>query len=366
MAKHVLIDGYFLGKSYGFGRFVSELIASLDDGHQGWRVTVAIPPSAVDTSLQFRNTEFKICQSRSLPVWEQVTIPRLAKKLRCDVIHYTANTRALFRRGVPTVTTVHDTFFLGQDKTERKGIRDWVWNRYTSLVFMASVRRSGSVTSVSHATARSLAEFGVLSEVIYNTADLFLRAGHDHSSGSSGRYFVHRGGYSIHRNTDRLIEAFILATKTVPDMELRILGLSSTVHAADYARDDRVRLLPRISDSDLVELYANSLGVLVTSLREGFGLPIIEAFGVGAPVITSNLDPMREIAGGAAILVDPYDVRVMASALIHLASSPTAIEKLKLSGRLRYAEFSSAVVRRRFLEVYERAASGGLGATDSS
>ena len=107
-----------------------------------------------------------------------------------------------------------------------------------------------------------------------------------------------------------------------------------------------------MTDQELATLYSESACVVATSLEEGFCLPIIEGFGFGVPVITSNVDPMKEIAGAAAILVNPTSVaeigRAMASAVADAALARSLVER----GHDRMREFSSIRVAEQMIGVY--------------
>jgi glycosyltransferase involved in cell wall biosynthesis len=76
-----------------------------------------------------------------------------------------------------------------------------------------------------------------------------------------------------------------------------------------------VRYLGPVSDEDLAALYTGAEVLVFPSLYEGFGLPILDAFACGCPVVTSNLSSMPEVAGDAAVLVDPYDVNSIADGI---------------------------------------------------
>jgi glycosyltransferase involved in cell wall biosynthesis len=91
---------------------------------------------------------------------------------------------------------------------------------------------------------------------------------------------------------------------------------------------------------------------VATSLQEGFGLPIIEGFGFGAPVITSNLNPMMEVAGNAALFVDPYSVPDIARAMVSIMSDPALAQALIALGYARLELFGSTRVAEQMLEIY--------------
>lgn len=351
----VLIDGFFLGKPYGFGRFIGELCRALGTSRAEMEFVVAVPDRIDVAGLpQYGRLRWHAVREANFILWEQLTMPRLARTLACDVIHFPYNTRAL-RTGMPTVTTVHDLLFL-HDKVPLRAAKDYLASRYAKLVFAAATRRSDAVVSVSHTTQRALQALGVPATTVYNTVDGF-KADHSPDPSPFGRrYLLHRGGYAVHRNTARVVEAFRAARAQLGDVDLKVIGAPAGAQRWQTEGDASIQFLPRVSDQELATLYAGSACVLATSLEEGFGLPIIEGFGFGAPVITSDVDPMREIAGDAAVLVDPASVEAIARAMVAVVTDPALAASLTARGHARAAAFSGEQVAAGMIAVYHACA----------
>lgn len=115
-----------------------------------------------------------------------------------------------------------------------------------------------------------------------------------------------------------------------------------------------IDLLGYASDARLAELYSRSAVLAFPSLGEGFGIPVVEAMAAGLPVLTSNYGAMAEVAGDAAILVDPADVESIAEGLLALTDSPDLRERYAKEGRTRAAEMSWERAARETLSLYER------------
>jgi glycosyltransferase involved in cell wall biosynthesis len=352
--RRVLIDGYYLGKPYGFGRYIFEISRALGRAEPDIPITVAVP-AGVEQSLlpEYRKLSWHRMPNAHFPLWEQVMIPRLARRLGCDVIHSPYNTRALFTGGIRSVVTVHDLMFL-EEHVPLSSPKAFVTMKYMKYVFRYATRKSQLIVSISETTRRALLARGIESRTVYNTTDGFLaEVGPVDKPPQGGRpYLMHRGGYQEHRNTGRVIEAFRRLRQDLPDVALRIIGAPDGAGVWRVREDEGIEFLPRISDRELGELYAGSAAVLATSLQEGFGAPIIEGFGFGAPVITSRRDPMMEVAGGASLLVDPTSVEEIAAAMRSILGDPALARDLVARGRERLKAFGGDRLARQLLEVY--------------
>ena len=110
--------------------------------------------------------------------------------------------------------------------------------------------------------------------------------------------------------------------------------------AAQARRDGALRLLGHVPDADLVALYARAAVVAYPSLYEGFGLPVLEAMACAAPVVTSDGTALRDTAGGAALLVDPFDIDAIAAALRRVLEDAGLAATLRAGGRAHAARYT--------------------------
>ena len=152
-----------------------------------------------------------------------------------------------------------------------------------------------------------------------------------------------------HKNEVGALKGFLAANLPV-DTKLVFTGsaggpISEAIESMGVS--DRVHFSGRLSDDDLASLYRNAMFVLFPSFYEGFGLPIIEAFASGTPVITSNVTSMPEIAGDAALLVDPNSVDEIAAAVEKMYYSKALRDQLIIKGRERLSYYSWDAVAER-------------------
>ncbi|MDO6413684.1 glycosyltransferase family 1 protein [Sphingomonas sp. BIUV-7] len=172
-------------------------------------------------------------------------------------------------------------------------------------------------------------------------------------------YFLFFGAIEPKKNVGRLIEAYLSLGLSTPlvivggrgwqnEGELALLGTAAgtsdeedqigSVNARDPSR--RVIRLTHLSRSLLLKLIRSARAALFPSISEGFGLPILEAMQLGTPVLTSNISAMPELAGDAAVLVDPYDTFAIAQNIAHLDTDRSLRERLSRAGPLRAEHFS--------------------------
>ena len=162
-----------------------------------------------------------------------------------------------------------------------------------------------------------------------------------------------REGYGLHRpfvlftgtieprkNLGRLVEAFGALGEV--DADLVLVGPDGWSTELAALAGPRVRRLGFVPAADRDALYAAATLVAYPSLREGFGLPVLEAMVQGAAVVTSATTSTAEVAGDAAVLVDPLDVDAIAAAMQRLLGDPDLVERIGLAARERAATFTWA------------------------
>ncbi|BEI40385.1 hypothetical protein PHIN9_03160 [Polynucleobacter sp. HIN9] len=160
-------------------------------------------------------------------------------------------------------------------------------------------------------------------------------------------YFLFVGTIEPRKNLQRLIEAFSrIPDSDVGSVKLVIVGgkgwgsVDVAALVAQYNIQNSVLVLGYVSDDVLNLLYKSALFLVMPSLYEGFGLPLLEALSVGTPVLTSNCSSMPEVVGDAAILVDPYSVDSIKMGIQTMLSNPTLRVKLSEIGLKQAALFS--------------------------
>ncbi|MBA2254691.1 MAG: glycosyltransferase family 4 protein, partial [Chloroflexi bacterium] len=173
-----------------------------------------------------------------------------------------------------------------------------------------------------------------------------------------GRYVLATGGLDGRKNPLRLVRALYRLAAPFPALRLVIAGprgfraeaIEKAIRTADV--DRRVTIAGYVDNEELDVLVRNAAVFSFVSLHEGFGLPILEAMGAGVPVVTSRVSAMPEVAGGAAVLVDPRDVDDIARGLVEAVARR---DELRKAGRARAGMRTWHDVARETLDVYGRA-----------
>jgi alpha-1,3-rhamnosyl/mannosyltransferase len=228
------------------------------------------------------------------------------------------------------------------------------------------VRRADRIIAVSHHTADDLVRRAGVSasriEVIYHGLDPAFADvdGPQATAGSTAAaepaYLLAVGGVSPRKNTRRLIEAFARwrargGHRAAYGLRVSGISLDPEVEGGGAPLPEGVSLLGYVDKAELRRQYAGASAFLYPSVYEGFGLPIIEAMASGTPVLTSRTASAPEIAGEAAVLVDPFSVESIESGLDEV-TNPEVAGHLRALGRERARLFQWSTAAARTIEVY--------------
>lgn len=255
----------------------------------------------------------------------------------CDLFHHTDFLMAPVSPRTTQVMTFHDVAFLADPSSHTADAAAAL----TGVVRRAA-RRCAAILVPSEATARDCERhLGLGRDRVFVTPEGVDDAFFDLPQVAPERpYLLALGTLEPRKNYARLIRAFLRARL---DAELLIVGrdgwLFDDVYAA-AAGHGSVQILGYVPEEKLHRLLAGADAVLYPSLMEGFGLPILEGLAAGKPVLTSDRDPMREIAGGAALLVDPADEDALRDALVRLRGDTELRRELARRGPQRARQFT--------------------------
>jgi len=308
--------------------------------------------------------------SRPYSVREQLSIPWALRRERVDLFHAPHYVLPPLSRG-KSVVTIHDCIHLM--------FPEYLPNRfalgYARASLWAAARVSNRILTVSDASKRDILRFFDVApekiSVIYNGIDERFRVEPPEEEMSrvtqryqlAGDFVLYAGNVKPHKNLERLIDAFqLLRQDGFDDLKLIVIGdeiskyaeLRRAVHR--YNLHKYVRFLGYMPDATLAVLYRLAAVFVFPSLYEGFGLPPLEAMASGAPVVTSNVSSLPEVAGDAAVLVDPRDPRAIADGIRRVLTEPGLRDALRARGLARAAEFSWERSVERIRQIYAEVA----------
>lgn len=311
-------------------------------------------PPAPDLLPESSRVTYRVIPMRRM--WTHLRFARTLWEDQPDLVWVPAHTLPFVFPGRATVT-VHDLgykVFPSAHPAKSRRYLDWT-TRY-------SARRARLVLADSAATAHDLTRFyGTPSRkirVVYPGVD----APHvgdveavRRKYGLPERYLLFIGTLQPRKNIARLVQAFHQAA--LPDTALVLAGGKGWLYDPAWTNGVENVILPGyVDEADKGALYAGALALVFPSLYEGFGFPVLEAMHCGTPVLCSNTSSLPELAGDAALLVDPNDTTAIAEGMRQLADDAALRQTLRTHGYVQALKFTWAAAARQALSAFEEIA----------
>lgn len=326
----------------GRGRYVRELLRALSE----------LPEAQDDRFLLYARRPHAELGERFAwrltalpdPLWH-VAAARSASR-ECDVFLSTNSYLTAWFTTVPTAVVVYDLVAFAEGARAQSRA-----TRIERATIRPSLRRARALPCISAATRQDLvarfpaaaSKTSVIPLAAASTPAEPGPSGVPERHGLSLPYVLAVGTLEPRKNLDRLLAGWSRLPEALRrSHQLALVGPrgwdeGEIVRAAELAG---ARLIGRVSDTDLAALYSGCACFAYPSLYEGFGLPVLEAMQAGAPVVTSDTSSLPEVAGDAALLVDPLDSGAIGEAIRRVLSDPALAADLRDRGRRRAAGFS--------------------------
>lgn len=302
------------------------------------------------------------------PLWEQWTLPRAARKAGVDILHCTSNTAPIWC-DIPLVLTLHDIIFLEPRDKKNKSLYQnlgYFYRRWNVPRILKKCRRIITVSDFELGNIKQKLQLPDSQlKMIYNGYNEWFRPIESDKQQyrkyiADAGYFFFLGNTDPKKNTERTLVAYakylelseVKRPLLMADLDQEYLNGIIERNGIEAIRDHIV-MPGYIINSDLPYIYNNAFAFLYTSLRESFGIPLLEAMACGTPVITSNKSSMPEIAGHDAILINPESSDEIALKMLQLERDTDFYQRQKAVGLERAKLFSWRKTTENLLRLYE-------------
>lgn len=304
----------------------------------------------------------------SYPLWEQWALPRAARKAGVDILHCTSNTAPIWC-DIPLVLTLHDIIFLEPRDKKNKSLYQnlgYFYRRWDVPRILKKCRRIITVSDFELGNIKQKLQLPDSQlKMIYNGYNEWFRPIESDKQQyrkyiADAGYFFFLGNTDPKKNTERTLVAYakyleqseVKRPLLMADLDQEYLNGIIERNGIEAIRDHIV-MPGYIINSDLPYIYNNAFAFLYTSLRESFGIPLLEAMACGTPVITSNKSSMPEIAGHDAILINPESSDEIALKMLQLERDTDFYQRQMAVGLERAKLFSWRKTTENLLRLYE-------------
>ena len=304
----------------------------------------------------------------SYPLWEQVALPRAVARVRPDLLHCTSNT-APVKCPVPLVLTLHDIIFLEKRQSSSRSLYQEMGWHYRRLVVPRILSECRKIITVSNFECNRIREALNLPKdrltAVYNGYSPHFRQMPPapeivHKYVPSDDYLFFLGNTDPKKNTPRVLKAYgLYLRQSKHKRPLLIADLKEEAIDGILSAEGIKEVKPYLSfpgyipNADLAALYNGAFAFLYPSLRESFGIPMLESMACGTPVIAGNTSAMPEIAGEGALLTDPLDENDIARKILLLEEDDTFYQQQVDYGLERVKLFSWRKSAEALLKIYK-------------
>ncbi len=300
-------------------------------------------------------------------MWEHFVQPFLINRDELDIYHNPDHILPILPVKAKKIVTVHDLCFYKHPETFSSAKR-----RYKKLMTPVSLKRADKIIADSHSTKKDIIElFSVPEEKIAvvhigvspdfrPVSDKKILSGFRKKRELAAPFILFVGTLEKRKNIEGLIDAYILAVREHKiSHDLVVAGKKGWLYDGIFRKVKRVGLEGKIKfifdarQDELPLLYSQADLFVYPSLYEGFGLPVLEAMACGTPVITSNVSSLPEVAGDAAILIDPRDSASLAKNIAKLLADAGLRKAFSEKGLERAKHFGWDKCAQQTLDVYK-------------
>ncbi len=365
---------YLQRRMSGIERYIQELIfnlAKIDTTHNYilfFNKDTPLPPTPIAKNFSTMISKFPTNQRWLRLIWEHMYLRYEIKKNNLSLFHGPAFFVPIWKpRACKYVITVHDIAFIKYPKTFTFSTQ-----LYYKLLFSRSLKLADMIITDSESTKYDIMQNYFIEEdkikVIYlGVSDVFFKRQKPQDILNikkkyklPEKYFLFTGVLSPRKNLIRILKAFSILKqeKAYNKYKLIIVGRKGWLYEGIFTQvkklclQDEVSFIDHIPEEHFSVLYHCAEIYLFPSLYEGFGLPILEAMACGCPVITSNVSSMPEVAGDAALLINPTNIQELIQVIKTICEDKTLQKQLRAKGFKQVKKFSWKKTAEETIQVY--------------
>lgn len=350
----LFINGYFLAKpKTGMGQYLLQILL-----HQKWdlEIFILIPdylkqdikdiPKTINKNIQYIPTKYSRNDLLAQMIWEKFVFPNEIQKQNADIVWSPHPTISIIPN-IRHIMTVHDVIYWRLPEY----IPNWKVKLYVQLLAQ-SIRKASQIITISKFSSKEIEavlDIPAKDIPVISPASPKLNAINIKQL-TQDKYIFYEGGLDIRKNVPKLIQAFSLIADKYKDLNLYIAGkyfespiipnLPSLIK--QYNLQERVKLLGYISDEDMISYIKYAEVLVYPSLYEGFGIPILEGFSLGTPVIISNIGSMKEVGAEAVIAVNTKSAKSLAVGIESILKDDLLRQSIIHKGYERLQDFDWA------------------------
>lgn len=371
------IDARFITRQprRGIGNYSLNLVLELikKNPQIDFILYIAVPDTE---NILPQGANVRLCHLSSFgyPFWEQIALPRAAKRDNLDILHCLGNTAPLFLdHSIKLVLSLMDVMFLqsGEFVPVPSNYYQALGRLYRKAVVPTCTRAADQVITISEFSKQDILDkIRGLEEsrlhVTYLSCDAIFKENSERqmplipAMSEKQSYIFALGAEDPRKNTLRVVKAYLNIIKNNAINEhLVISGYANWENSASHRAvieanaTDKVHFLSFIKIEELAGLYRSASFFIYPSLYEGFGIPIVEAFSSCCPLIASDLTSIPEVAGDAAILIDPNDQGSMEESMLEMLSNKELRRSLIELGKKRAQKFSWELAAEKTTSIYK-------------
>jgi len=362
----------FRKKKHGMDIVALELIKNLHVFNAEFEFVVFVKKGEDAACLsEVKGIELVELPNAPYPIWEQFILPWAVRKYKVQLLHCTSNTAPLYL-SVPLVVTLHDIIYLDRSSKSSSSFYQKFGNYYRAWLVPKIVKKASKLITVSAFEKKNIQTFFGLKEdfiqIIYNGVGSHFKQQLDPNLLQEFKlkyqlpeeYIFFIGNTDPKKNVEGVLHALhLLKIKgklnlklVMPDINREYIQSILVKLNAQNLIDD-LHILPYVPNNELPYVLSLAKVFLYPSIRESFGIPILEAMKCGVPVIASDTSSMPEVAGDAALFINPFEVESIADAIVSSLENETERMVLIQKGLKRAEQFTWSNNARETTQLYK-------------